>query len=262
MTRNLPPALLRRRRRSGGGGGGGPPPGPAGPGDFAGLELWLQGGVGLFKDDAATQAATVDADVIAVWQDQSGNGHHATQTVNGSRPTLDLTTGLNGLPTVRFVPSSQFLNLPDFAAAFSSAVEFWCVLRAEQATAFGEGPWRLGTGGGGHDDIYPYLDGSVWVGVGSTARKQTGIPAGVTITAYNLLRILSTASEFTVHYNGVEKFTTATNAVGWPTAPSIGKTVGGSFWNGRMAEMFVYSEERSSEDRDALAAYILDRYGI
>lgn len=62
--------------------------------------LWLKADAGLFQDTLFTVPAVNDADPIGGWQDQSGNGRHATQTTVSRRPTLKLAIQ-NGRAVVR-----------------------------------------------------------------------------------------------------------------------------------------------------------------
>ena len=65
-----------------GGGGSGSTFGPA---TLASLAAWYKADVGLLNS-GGTAAATGDS--IATWQDQSGSGHHLTQSTAGRRPVL------------------------------------------------------------------------------------------------------------------------------------------------------------------------------
>lgn len=69
------------------------------PTDVAGLAVWLKADAGVFNDAGSTPAA--DTDTVQQWNDQSGNGNHATQATSGKRPTYR--TGIkNSLPVIRF----------------------------------------------------------------------------------------------------------------------------------------------------------------
>ncbi len=51
----------------------------------------------LFQDDAGTVPVTTDGQAVALMRDKSGNGHHAAQTVAGSRPIFRTSAGLSWL---------------------------------------------------------------------------------------------------------------------------------------------------------------------
>lgn len=55
------------------------------------LRLWLREDTGLYQDTAGTVPAVLDGDPVALWQDQSGNGLHATQATGTKCPLLRLT---------------------------------------------------------------------------------------------------------------------------------------------------------------------------
>jgi len=65
------------------------------------LELWLRADAGTFEDTLGTDPAE-SLDAVARWADQSGSGHHATQSVAGSRPQFEVGGATNGRPTVNF----------------------------------------------------------------------------------------------------------------------------------------------------------------
>jgi hypothetical protein len=67
-----------------------------------GLVLWLD----------AKVINGMDGDLVASWNDSSGNGYNATQSNSSNRPILK-TNILNGRNVVRFNGSSSFLDIPD-----------------------------------------------------------------------------------------------------------------------------------------------------
>ncbi len=72
-----------------------------------GLQLmyWAQPG-GVFQDSAMTTPAVNINDPIGALFDWSGNGNHAVQSVSGSRPSLQISSGL---PVVQFNGTSSWL---------------------------------------------------------------------------------------------------------------------------------------------------------
>lgn len=92
--------FLRRRRRRGA------PPFNS-PADIAGLKLWL---------DAALGTGVTSGNPVAQWNDQSGLGHHATQS-GPTQQALLQDDVVNGLPVLRFDSDDGYdvplvLNLP------------------------------------------------------------------------------------------------------------------------------------------------------
>lgn len=60
------------------------------------------------------------------WQDQSGNGRHASQSARDRQPA-PVDGALNDLPVIRFDGSDDGLTLGDLSAAFPSAAMLFVV---------------------------------------------------------------------------------------------------------------------------------------
>lgn len=93
--------------------------------------LWLVADRGLFQDSGYTTPAAADGDPLGGWQDQSGNGRHATQATAAKRPVLKLAIQ-NGRPVVRFDSSDDTLGLGN-VLAFERTDSFAVVLVVKQA---------------------------------------------------------------------------------------------------------------------------------
>lgn len=76
---------------------------------FLDLQLWLDAGQGVFQESTFVTLSG-DGDVVGGWQDQSGNGNHATQATTANKPTLQ-TGEINGRPAIRFDGVNDLLSL-------------------------------------------------------------------------------------------------------------------------------------------------------
>jgi hypothetical protein len=68
---------------------------------FTGMGVWFDAAdeESLYQDTAATTAATSNTHPVQYWRDKSGNNRHITQGTGGLFPTLDDTSGKNGVKT-------------------------------------------------------------------------------------------------------------------------------------------------------------------
>jgi len=69
------------------------------PDQIPGLEMWLKADSGI----------VLNGNYVSEWNDQSGNGHHATSAFDVIRPVLH-PQSLNNLPAVSFDGVDDFLS--------------------------------------------------------------------------------------------------------------------------------------------------------
>src|SRR6185312_4578485 len=80
-----------------------------------------------FKADALTGLA--NGAPVSTWPDSSGNGDDATQSINSQKPTF-ITSGLDGLPVVRFNSTNQ--TCLSFPRPVSGDFTIICLFRSTQ----------------------------------------------------------------------------------------------------------------------------------
>jgi hypothetical protein len=88
-----------------------------------GLLLWLRADRGVIEEDG----------LVASWEDQSGNGSHASQTVSNARPKL-VNGGFGELASLEFDGVDDFLRLPSGFADFRGGVSIFAVVQQTTAT--------------------------------------------------------------------------------------------------------------------------------
>lgn len=183
----------------------------------------------------------LDSGRVATWTDRSGNGRHYTQSTAGQRPTIDT---LGGQPALVFVVLAADAD-PPAANARTGLWQFSTV--------------TLGT-------HYPYTDGVVYDQFGTSVRKTTGNPTP-SLAALRLYEVITTPDEWTNRIDGVQHYTTPTNAVEWrASATSIGGSIDASgsagvlHLDGKIAEVLVYPSKRDASHLAQLYTYFAGRY--
>ena len=82
--------------------------GPGGVGDDDNNLLWLKADVGVYSDAGITPATNGSG--VRQWNDQSGNGHHASQATAGNQSTYT-TNSMNTRPVLRFDGSNDWMGI-------------------------------------------------------------------------------------------------------------------------------------------------------
>lgn len=214
------------------------------------LKLWLD------ADDAATFTYSSGV-VVSQWADKSGNANHGAQATTSAQPSR-ATSQINGKAAVRFY-QDDVLTFPAFGGAFT-AVEVFAVVKVDADPALNtarSGFWYFS--GDTAISHIPWTDGNVYDSFGTTARKSTGNPTP-SMASWNLYNVRSASGAWSSHFNGTQRYSTATNTVGMG-----GYTLGKSssyFMEGHFAALIICDSVLSTGDRASLHAWVTTEYGL
>lgn len=202
---------------------------------------------------AVTPQADNSALAYTALTDQSGEANHPTS----GGALYRTASGPLGDPCVEFTAlSSHSFALPDFMSGFTEG-EFFAFIKCKQDPSTNDnnsGPiLRAGDNGSGFANAYPYTDGDIFDDFGSTVRKSVGDPS-TSMAVWHLLNVSSQSGEWRmVLYDTtgavIHSFSTATNAVDWTTAPTLGRDSRLGYFNGYLTEITVFDEVLSLTDR-------------
>jgi hypothetical protein len=218
--------------------------------------LWLR---------ADTITGLSDGDRVSSWTDQSTNGADATQATDLRRPRYKVNI-LNSRPVVRFTAVAgnyERLNIGDKFSTMTAG-ELFIVIKAVSANGSNQSHLTgfIGFGTGAQSSHYAWIDGLIYDDWGSNLRKA-GFTPTVAITSWRIVNIISTSSEWTYTIGGVQQVTTATNTVGFNTAPTIGCDWCGSYnLDGDIAEIIIYNRKVDTPERAQVNSYLNRKYGL
>jgi hypothetical protein len=232
------------------------PPPAFSPSSISGLRLWLDSSVGLYDATSGGNLVTTNSAAVLRWEDQSGNGFHAT---GASGPTFSLNQ-VNGKPSLVF-SGSHFLQIPS-------------ILNGTSATAFVVvRPTNTGADGGAlignigpSNTHYPYRGGFIYDDFATTTRKEF-ITQPIGFYSWHLYNVLSEINNWQYIFNGALHFSTTSNTyTSGPqsTGPFIGRsTVGGIYsFLGSIAEIVVYNSSLTTEQREQVSEYLRAKYSL
>lgn len=229
------------------------------PATIAGLKLWLKADAGALN---ASDLAATDTEAVKTWQDQSGNGWHATQATAGNRPAWYIGASSNGSPVVRFDGVDDYFQLGNLmsGAAAGTAFVVLSINNDPPAPDRSSGPLsRFGTPSNAH---YPWIDGAIYDDFGSTVRKDA-IAVAPSLAAWRVYEVLSAAGDWRNYLDGSLLHATTSNTVAWGATPFIGSNgLGQYFIDGDIAEVLVYAAALSDADRQAVESYLMSKYAI
>jgi hypothetical protein len=212
------------------------------PSDLPNLDLWLKSDVGITQDVGVT-----------TWADQSGNGNDATQTVDANEPAL-VASQINGLPVVRFNGTSHYM--------------------AGTLTASSAQPNSLFVVG-----KFSNTTGNRFIFDGDTANNRHALylqSGSAIFRMYSGTSLADGASDTSNHYfscifNGTSssmRIDGASAASGNASTESIQDFVlGGAFdysslCAGDIAEIILYTDEKSGADRINIEQYLANKYAL
>lgn len=219
----------------GGGGGGG---GGYVPTDTANMALWLDGLV------SATGAA---------WNDQSGNGNHATQVTGANQPTVSsgavIFDGTNDSYTL-----GSTITVPD--DGFTTYV-------VADRNGTGDRCFCSGTPSAAYE---LRLSGDHRVTLLRSHNTDTGSSTSIVPDAKRLITVVSTINLRSFFVNTVADGTNATTVSSWGGINRIGCGYDGAnntdFFNGSIYEILMYTDAHDTTTRDTVEAYLMTKHGL
>jgi hypothetical protein len=85
----------------------------------------------------------------------------------------------------------------------------------------------------------------------------------VSITNPYCYEVQATSSGWASFLNGAAQFSNPANTVAWPGTLELGgNLVGGVFFDGHLAEVLLFDHVLESGERNALVAYLNQRYAL
>ena len=184
--------------------------------------------------------------------DESGKGNHALQTVESKRATI-VANHLNGKPTIRFNGYSCY-NLPLFT---SSTVSFFTVFKKDALNS--KGVLFADGASGSISGIFDWDNKDLYF---NTLGSNNALAAGG-LTNFTILEIVysNILQQVYLYINGT--LIRIRSCTGTFIADSVG------FWkyataylSGNIAEMIVYSDFKSEQERIKIENYLKSKYGI
>jgi hypothetical protein len=215
---------------------------PFQPTDISGCKLWL----------AADALGLSDNDPVGSWPDASGQGNDGSVQAGAFRP-LFKTNQVNSKPIVRFDFTNTYtMTFTNWMSGLSAATIFAVVKQTASSGVLFQN-WD----NDGDTEFYPFGDGNIYIGTGSTSRKSCGAPI-TPVTAFHIFGVITQAGGWELRLNDGVQFSTGSNTVGWNTSPEIGYNAAPS----DVAEVIVYDSALGSTDRASVIAYLNVKYGF
>lgn len=201
----------------------------------------------------ASLAALNDTDSLTSWPDSSGNAHHLTP--NTTAPTF-VASGINGKGTVHFDGTADALVCSSFPT-ISQPFTVFAVVQLDATNTDNVGITVNPTGSAA--PFFITTDQKL----GEYALSVASSAAAFDVTTAHVLDGVFDNTTSLVAIDGTETVTSpGTNSMGGGLIVGAGSLLNASFLQGWVSELLIYSGHLSSGDRDAIRAYLGNKYAI
>lgn len=215
------------------------------------VRLWYRPDAGYITRSGASVATVLNRGSLA-----------GAMTAVSAGTWVENDASLGGRPSILLNGTANYYTLPDLSALTSGHVFIVGRKAADPAASDPKSGGFLLGGDPGNDTHFPFTDGAIYSDVGSAGRHTQGDPAASLASAF-WYDVESATNAYTSRVNGTQLFTTATNTVAFPAAPTFGRSGGGTrFWDGWLAELIVCGSVQSAAQRGAYAKYVADWFNL
>jgi len=206
-----------------------------------------------------------NGDLISTLTDYTGNGNDGVQGSAVAQGTLAVAQQ-NGLNALRTDGVTSDLTYPIVGSMFTGLPAgsiFWVFKRDPPNPPLGAhttGLWTFGTDA--NTDHWPYVDGTIIDGFGSTARHGYGIGTDFS-NNYHILNVWSAANDYTCYIDGTLFFHDPTNTVAWTGFPQlIGRSFSGACLTGYSLEGLALDSVPNTTDRQFVEGYLAWKWAL
>lgn len=206
-----------------------------------------------FQDSAGTMSATY-GQPVGRRNSWGIDTTPLTQATTAKKPTLT-------------IDGDSFDGTDDLltrAGLTGTEAEGWLVIKTPidpPTIAIKTVPWSSGNiGASGHH--YPFTDGIIYEGYGTTVRKTTVNPT-TTLAQFNIYNVSSKANEFVNRLNNSTLFSTTTNTVGFSATLEIGGQSNiNHFFDGWIKAYLHFSTVLTTENRTKVFRFLNYYYSV
>ncbi|MCX8036904.1 MAG: fibronectin type III domain-containing protein [Candidatus Sumerlaeia bacterium] len=224
-----------------------------------GLAVWLKADAGV----------TVTGTSVTRWADQSGNSRDASQTLNTLFQPALVPNAINGLPAVHFDGINDYLSFVLPVNNLSSMTI--CMVAANMSNQTSASPYCRNaalfwneTASWGTVYVIPFQGSVMWrFGTTQTNNWPTYTRPASIGTSYSITITRKDGTTDTLYVNRVrvqaqggklQRIAACINTA------NIGRGYQNTFYNGRVAELIIYTKALSDTERQQVEQYLIGRY--
>jgi hypothetical protein len=207
------------------------------PNQIAGLQLWLKADAGI----------SLDGDVVTLWEDQSGNGNNANQT----NDPLFVSSLINGQPAIDCVTNSGYFDLDSNIDPIKTII---CVYKTDTNPSSYQAIVESNFG------MYSSINFGKF---GTYLNKEIGYADLSEQTAY-ILTIESSGGISSSGYVNGKSYEPSDTGEGFVSRDYVRIGMGQTSQpcKGYISEVIIYDSVLTTEQRQGVEAYLVQKYGI
>jgi len=221
--------------------------------------LWLTG-----DNPNGNQVTPANNSSLSQWTDCSGLGNHATQSTGGSQPIFK-TNQQNGLSTINFNGSSQFMNFSNIGGYFSNSMTCFIVSNAA-TTALSSGIFMVNVASSSNriSIAYPWNDGNYYFDFGniSGGGRLSGADGQSTGSYFINSFLVTPGTGMKIYSGNTVIYSNGTTST--VSALSSGTLCNSStnYWSGSIGEIILYNTALSSSQITAIYNYLHKKWNV
>jgi hypothetical protein len=200
----------------------------------------------LWLDGADANSITESGGNVSQWNDKSGTGNHAVQTVGSNQPTYNSVDG--------YVEVNTTLTMEFASSILTGATSASLFIVADNVTN-GNTAWGGFPRG---DDYYIFGDGNIYSTFCSTSR--TSINFNGQILTPTLIEIIHDGSNHIYYRNG-NSIGSVASTFSVPATSPPGQVLGGR-GQYRIYELVLLNNDASSDDREKLEGFLTHKHSL